>query len=115
MLLKRESILCCKCLLLSLVGIPLVQSYFGAGSGLIFLDDVICLGNESSLLDCAYGRRGSHSCDHSEDAGVRCGSTGITILILTVKLLIKYILWTQYSIKDTLPEVKVMIDLPTNY
>ena len=33
----------------------------------------MCIGNESSLLDCAAGEKiGSHNCDHSEDAGVRC-------------------------------------------
>ena len=33
----------------------------------------MCTGNESSLLDCAAGEEvGSHNCDHSEDAGVRC-------------------------------------------
>ena len=33
----------------------------------------MCTGNENSLLDCAAGEEvGSHNCDHSEDAGVRC-------------------------------------------
>ena len=33
----------------------------------------MCTGNESSLLDCTAGEAiGSHNCDHSEDAGVRC-------------------------------------------
>ena len=49
-------------------------AYYGSGSEnqSIFLDNVICQGIESSLLDCATNPIGEHNCDHSEDAGVRC-------------------------------------------
>lgn len=43
------------------------------GNHTILLDQLLCTGNESSLLDCIAGEVvGSHNCDHSEDAGVRC-------------------------------------------
>ena len=46
---------------------------YGEGSGSILLDDLLCTGNEDSLLDCVTTDDiGSHNCDHSEDAGVRC-------------------------------------------
>uniref|UniRef100_A0A1X7UUM2 SRCR domain-containing protein n=1 Tax=Amphimedon queenslandica TaxID=400682 RepID=A0A1X7UUM2_AMPQE len=48
------------------------RAYFGAGTGKIFLDDVRCAGNESSLLECMHNPIGSHNCDHSKDVGVSC-------------------------------------------
>ena len=56
----------------SLGAIPL---YFGFdnGDGLIWLDDVHCVGTERSLLDCPTANPiGLHNCFHSEDAGVQC-------------------------------------------
>ena len=50
-------------------------SMYGSGSDLspIHLDNVICRGNESSLFDCQSNPVGQNNCDHSEDAGVKCG------------------------------------------
>ena len=44
---------------------------FGEGTE-IFLDNVVCMGNESSLLKCQSNTIKEHNCEHSEDAGVRC-------------------------------------------
>lgn len=52
------------------------KSFYGQGSGKIFMDDVACKGNESSIVDCNHAGFGVHNCDHSNDAGVSCG-TGI--------------------------------------
>ncbi len=59
------------------------SSHFGAGPGPVWLDDMLCAGNESSLLDCplANGRRardaiGVHNCKADEIVGVRCISAG---------------------------------------
>ena len=43
---------------------------FGGGSGSIVLDNVQCIGNEASLLNCST--LSDHDCEHSENAGVRC-------------------------------------------
>ena len=46
---------------------------FGEGLGSILLDNLMCEGHESSLLDCVASEDiGMHNCEHSEDAGVRC-------------------------------------------
>ena len=49
-------------------------AHFGTGTGDIFLDNVGCIGTESSLLDCSYVSGSNIYCyyGHSEDVGVRC-------------------------------------------
>uniref|UniRef100_H3A611 Soluble scavenger receptor cysteine-rich domain-containing protein SSC5D n=1 Tax=Latimeria chalumnae TaxID=7897 RepID=H3A611_LATCH len=48
------------------------EAYFGWGQGIIYLDNLKCRGNETSLLQCSHIRWDVHNCDHSEDAGVQC-------------------------------------------
>ena len=59
------------------------RSRFGAGTGPIWLDDMLCRGSEANLLDCplASGRRardfiGVHNCKSNEVVGVRCIAAG---------------------------------------
>ena len=54
------------------------NSYFGDGSGSIFLDNVQCSGSETSLLQCPSNTIGNNNCDHFTDAGVRCGGIYVT-------------------------------------
>ena len=61
------------------LGFPNVDSAprsarFGAGSGQIWLDNVACSGNESSLVNCRHMGWGVENCGHSEDASVICSS-----------------------------------------
>ena len=52
------------------------QAYYGSPADhSILLDDLVCSGNENSLLDCPRvpsAGVGVSDCSHSEDAGVRC-------------------------------------------
>ena len=52
------------------------NAHYGRGTGPILLDNVNCLGSESSLFLCRHSGVKKHNCDHHEDAGVRCGNVG---------------------------------------
>ena len=49
-------------------------AYYGQGTGSILLDDVGCLGSESSLFSCSHRGVGIHNCDHSKGVSIRCGN-----------------------------------------
>ena len=55
--------------------VPLRNASFGMGGGDIFLDNVVCKGNEQTLIGCQHESIRVHNCNHSEDAGVICAST----------------------------------------
>ena len=61
------------------------SSYYGQGSGPIWLDDLHCVGNEQSIGDCTHLGWGRHYCYHSEDAGVKCSPpVGKLLLVKTL-------------------------------
>ena len=53
-------------------GTPYYNAYFGAGTGPIYLDDVVCTSSASQLLECSSSPVLTHNCDHRADAGVGC-------------------------------------------
>ena len=59
---------------LSVGSVPLRNAPFGHGMGPVWLDNLYCLGNESSLFNCSHRGLGiiSTYCDHSDDVGVQC-------------------------------------------
>ncbi|CAI5689248.1 unnamed protein product, partial [Oreochromis niloticus] len=50
------------------------SAHFGAGTGQIWLDNVTCSGNESSLTECQHSGFGSNTCEHGHDAAVICSN-----------------------------------------
>lgn len=48
------------------------NAQYGNGNGPIWLDDISCLGNESSLANCRHSPWGIHNCTHSQDVSVSC-------------------------------------------
>ena len=50
------------------------RALFGQGSGKIWLDDVECQGNESSIVNCQHRPWGVQDCGHYYDASVICSS-----------------------------------------
>ena len=53
-------------------GIARYNSYYGSGSGPIWLDDVACSSYNTKLLQCSSSPIGSHHCSNSDEAGVKC-------------------------------------------
>lgn len=60
------------------------RAYFGLGTGDIFIDEIICNGSESQLLNCRMNQDfiGSHDCEHIEDVGVICTEIGKRVIKL---------------------------------
>ena len=52
---------------------------FGQGRGFIWLSNVNCLGNESSIDECPHPGWGIHNCGHWEDASVVCEGIELSI------------------------------------
>lgn len=63
------------------VGFPTDQAtavsdaFFGRGRGRMVLENIRCLGTESSLSSCLSSAWYPRFCLHSDDAGVICGET----------------------------------------
>lgn len=56
------------------------QASFGEGTGRIWLANVQCTENETSLLQCSVASSGVNSCTHAGDAGVRCSQGTVKAL-----------------------------------
>ncbi|KAJ8300514.1 hypothetical protein KUTeg_022033 [Tegillarca granosa] len=58
---------------------PRPKAFYGAGTGKIWLDNVICRGNETNIQYCRHRPWGTNNCDHTEDVGVACGNGRVEV------------------------------------
>ncbi|KAL9961211.1 hypothetical protein ACROYT_G030114 [Oculina patagonica] len=68
----REAHVVCRQLGFTAAALALYSAPFGQGTGRIWMDNVRCRGDESSILSCSHAGLGVHDCSHWEDAGVVC-------------------------------------------
>ena len=57
------------------------NAFFGRGEGKIWMDDVVCFGNETALTQCHSIGWNGHNCHHYEDVGVLCQPKGELLCI----------------------------------
>jgi len=71
-----------------------ISNSYGAGSGVIWLDEVACLGSENSLYECFHYGWGISDCTHTEDVAIECGPP-------TTGALSNVVLWTHSFDRNT--------------
>ncbi len=62
------------------VGTAFGSAFFGQGTGSILYDNFGCTGTENRLTACSHLGVGQHNCRHTEDAGVRCTGTLLSLV-----------------------------------
>ena len=73
------------------------DAQFGPGIGPIFLENLICSGSETTLMECRHSTPlGLSTCAHSQDAGVRCVGKAPAKPILSMDFYLVVILVSLY-------------------
>ena len=93
---RTDAIVACRQLGLEFVRIT-APYHFEPGSGLIWLDELMCTGNETRLINCEHNGFGIHNCIHYEDAGVVCRSE-LLLLNMTGKWWCQHKEWSETNL-----------------
>eukprot|EP00057_Strongylocentrotus_purpuratus_P002472 XP_003724597.1 PREDICTED: scavenger receptor cysteine-rich domain superfamily protein [Strongylocentrotus purpuratus] len=72
----REASVLCKQLGYTGADEVVIAGQFGQGEGDVLLDMVQCTADEANLFECSHSAIRTTACDHSEDVGVVCTSSG---------------------------------------
>ena len=76
-------------------------SNFGAGTGTIFLDKVMCSINDTILASCGhYGVGVTVGCNHNDDVGVKCDGMQLCNYNLIIKCFLALLKVLQIHYKD---------------
>ena len=74
--------------------ITVEAGYFGAGLGMVWLEQLQCVGNESQLVDCSRGNSNPYSnCRHTDDVSVICPGVLILVPYVHIHNMYVYIHW----------------------
>ena len=57
------------------------EEFYGQSIGPIWLDDLNCVGTESSIINCSHSGWGTNDCNYSSIAGVRCATPKGNVLL----------------------------------
>jgi len=74
---KRDLLAIAKCLLYFRYKGTVVKNRYGPGNGRIWMDNVQCVGNETSIDDCDHAGWSVHNCNHTKDVAVSCGTSPV--------------------------------------
>lgn len=48
------------------------DTWFGEGSGPVWVEGVVCDGSEGVLSECSHGAYGNNFCNHNRDIEIKC-------------------------------------------
>ena len=69
--------------IISLASTVKYDYFYGKGDDPIWMDDIVCTGEESMIFDCSHAGFGIHNCYHHEDVGVVCSGEKFLVYLVS--------------------------------